>query len=81
MPLNLGKVVYTGNEHVTYELVPCPECGSTGEITLRRDALEAYHDGAFIQHAFPELTPDIRERMMTGICGPCFDKLFGEEDE
>ncbi len=33
-----------------------------------------------IQNAMPELTADQREFLISGICGTCFDKMFGEDD-
>ena len=33
---------------------------------------------AKIQHALPSLSDDERELLMSGICGRCFDKMFGE---
>ena len=32
--------------------------------------------GAFVQDAFPMLSADDRERLVTGICGPCWERLF-----
>jgi hypothetical protein len=37
--------------------------------------------GKFIQHALPYLTAAERELLKTGICGPCFDQVCGEEEE
>ena len=34
-----------------------------------------------IQGAFPELTADQREQVMSGLHGPCFDKLFEGMEE
>jgi hypothetical protein len=47
-------------------------------------AIEAWDNGrgAFVQDAFPMLTPPERERLVTGICGPCWEALFaGSGDE
>jgi len=35
--------------------------------------------GALVQEAFPELTRTQREAMVTGICDPCWKKVFPEE--
>jgi hypothetical protein len=42
---------------------------------------EAWKGGKPIQDAFPYLAPSLREILMTGICGECFDKLFPPEEE
>ena len=34
-----------------------------------------------IQDAFPELSKEDRERLITGICPKCWKELFGDEDE
>ena len=32
--------------------------------------------GVLVQDAFPSLSPEEREQMISGICGKCFDSLF-----
>lgn len=51
-------------------------------ITLRQivEGFERYDEGVLIQDAFPFLTPDEREFMMTGITPEEWDRLFGEEE-
>ena len=34
-----------------------------------------------IQNAMPNLSADDRELLISGICGPCFDKMFPPEEE
>lgn len=63
--------------------VPCPgvgrECGTTEVLTVNGTDLFAYNQGELIQNAFPYLTPAQRDRLIHGLCEPCFDRL-GEED-
>jgi len=40
-----------------------------------------WKEGKLIQDAMPYLTPEEREMLISGICGECFNYLFGEEDE
>ena len=42
-----------------------------------------WSDGELAQVAFPYLSADEREMLITGICPTCWDKMFddGEEDE
>lgn len=61
--------------------------GGIGEITVNhsydkcQQALFTYNQGAKIQRAFPFLTLDEREFMMTGMGGPEFDELCAEIEE
>ena len=37
---------------------------------------EAWENGKLIQDVMPYLSADEREVLISGICGPCFDKMF-----
>ncbi len=41
----------------------------------------AWRDGTLIQNAFPNLTVDEREFILTGLLGDEFNKFVGEDDE
>lgn len=73
-PLALTVTVNTG---------PCLVCGKDGEITLPKEAWQAYDDGKgqHIQHAWPQGTPAQREQLINGTHGPCFAEMFPPEDE
>jgi hypothetical protein len=43
--------------------------------------LAAYEDGELIQSAFPYLTSEQRELMLTGLTGDMWDEMFGDEEE
>lgn len=70
-----------------HRLIPkCPVCKRGSDITLRGSDYFAYFQrGAYIQDAFPYLTPEEREVMMTGLHpGDCNKKFWadlGEEDD
>lgn len=56
--------------------VHCRDCGK--EFSLAIDPAD-YFDwthGKLAQRAFPYLTADERELLISGICGACFDKIF-----
>lgn len=59
----------------------CVDCGSVTDITINARDLYNYHNGMHIQTAFPYVSRDNRELMMTGICGTCFSNMFGMEDD
>ena len=44
-------------------------------------SLYLYNQGAMIQDAFPDSTPDERETIKSGIHGKCWDDFFGEVAE
>jgi hypothetical protein len=46
---------------------------------LETAAVEAWRSGQLIQDVFPDLTPDVREQIMTGYHSACFDLAMGEE--
>lgn len=60
----------------------CRDCGKAVELELSQEQIDRYNNGALAQNAFPHLTPDEREIIISGICGECFDELcaMAEED-
>lgn len=59
----------------------CPMCGDTAILSLPEAGYEAWQNGAMIQNALPDLDADDRERLISGICPSCWDKMFGAPDE
>lgn len=61
----------------------CPICRKSHEVKIRRAS--DYHDFAFggkhAQDAFPYLSAQEREMLISGICGACWDNLFADEEE
>ena len=57
----------------------CPVCGDTEDIYTPSKNYIAWKDGMLIQNAMPCLSSNDRERLMSGICPACFDKMFGED--
>lgn len=56
----------------------CPLCGRYHNVKVKEEDYKKYENGMLIQNAFPYLSADEREMLMTGICGECFDKMFGK---
>lgn len=52
------------------------------EVTIHVpvDEFMAWDSGGMIQTAMPSVTADDRELLISGTCGPCFDKMFKEEE-
>ena len=57
----------------------CEQCGHVFKIDVPEAALKAWRDGELIQNAFPTMPKDIRELLISGICGSCFDRIFKED--
>lgn len=54
----------------------CPECGDLNFVRVEKNDYYAWKRGTKVQVAFPYLNADQRELLMTGICPPCWDKMF-----
>lgn len=60
----------------------CPMCGHANEIAVNEeDYYDWSFDGVLVQDAFPYLSADEREMLISGICPKCWNKLFSEEEE
>lgn len=57
----------------------CPFCGEVFEIHVPLAGFEAWQNGELVQNAFPELTAENREFLISGMCRDCQEKIFGEE--
>lgn len=58
----------------------CPLCGKETIIEVEESAWEQYEAGDLAQNCFPDLSPDKREMLISGICPECFDKAFPDEE-
>jgi hypothetical protein len=60
----------------------CRICRKEFKINVKKADYDAWKNGEkLIQQAFPYLTDNEREVLISGICSPCFDELLslGEE--
>ena len=60
-----------------------PMTGKSHELDLpiTQEQLDAWQNGALIQAVMPNLTPDQREFLMTGLLPDDWDQIFPEEQE
>jgi hypothetical protein len=63
------------------ESLPCPKCGDIYKLEIAGRELHAYHRQDMVEEVLPTLSPEDRERFITGICPPCWDKMFQYEEE
>lgn len=59
----------------------CPFCEKTHILIVPAEGWTAYNNGVLIQDAFPNMTADEREFILTGICPECWDSMVGDEDD
>lgn len=59
----------------------CILCDKMQFISVSTEDYEKYKAGMFVQDAFPYLTADQREVLISGTCGECFDKLMKPDKE
>lgn len=69
--------------HILSTRSACGLCKKDSSLDIRvtREQADAYLGGAMIQDVCPELSVDIREQLISGMHGKCFDELFDEAPE
>lgn len=55
-------------------------CGKSYTVVVPHGGFIAWRNGGRIQDCLPTLSNEDRESLMTGICGECWDKLYGGEE-
>jgi hypothetical protein len=58
----------------------CAFCRKIGTVTIPESGYHLWNNGAYIQDAFPTLSLDEREQIISGTHGECFDRMFKEEE-
>lgn len=65
-----------------YVSTVCPMCGKTHLLTMTNEQFERLEAGEeHIQDIFPDWSLDDRERLISGACPECWDKVFGGDDD
>ena len=59
----------------------CPFCGVKNIIKVNQKDYLDWQNGKMVQDAFPYLSADEREMLISGICPTCWDKYFGSDEE
>ena len=63
------------------ESLPCPKCGDKLVLQLPGRQVHAYHNNCYVDEVLPDSSPEDRERFITGICPPCWEKMFNPKIE
>lgn len=58
----------------------CPFCGMPHDVEVDFLDFCAWQNGELAQHAFPYLSADEREMLISGICPTCWSKTFDAMD-
>ena len=58
----------------------CPFCGRANEVEVNEDDYFDWDDGKHAQDAFPYLSANEREMLISGICPTCWERTFGGDD-
>ena len=59
----------------------CPICGKFHEVMVSEADYYNWQDGELAQNAFPYLSAEEREILISGICPTCWDKMFPVQEE
>ena len=68
------------NERYVVTSHPCPTCGEEKTVSISSEQLFAYRQGGYAQTVLSDYDADTRERFITGICGGCWNEMFGDEE-
>jgi hypothetical protein len=58
----------------------CPGCGLGARVEVDAEGYAAWRGGELIHRALPLLSDSERERLITGLCDPCWDKWTEAEE-
>lgn len=68
--------------HREYKIITsCPFCGHADAVFVNEDDYWDWQDGVLVQDAFPYLSANEREMLISGCCSQCWDKMFPSEQE
>ena len=58
----------------------CKYCDYEENISVHESDYISWHNGKFIQDAFPYLTAGQRELMISNTCDDCWNRFFPDDD-
>lgn len=59
----------------------CPMCGMYTIILVNEEDLKRWQCGELAQNAFPYLSVEEREMLISGLCPNCWEALYPDPDE
>lgn len=61
-------------------IIPCVFCHNDHIVSVKKEDYWAWQNGKHAQDAFPYLSVNDREMLISGICPTCWNKMFGGEN-
>ena len=62
--------------------IKCPHCSKINNIYMSKKKYDEYiNQKDLIQNIFPDITPQEREILISGICPDCWNEIFSNNDE
>lgn len=58
----------------------CTHCGDLNRILLDKEGFILWQQGEFVRNAWPHLSQDERELVISGTHKECWDAMFGDEE-
>lgn len=58
----------------------CSECGRAVALKVRDEDWVRRRNGELVQHCFPYLSAAEREMFVSGVCGECWETMFGSDE-
>ena len=74
------KVEVRYNRREVCVVTTCPFCGRSNAVEVNEIDYLDWQDGKMAQDAFPYLSADEREMLISGIDSECWDKMFGGDE-
>lgn len=59
----------------------CKHCDETVTVLINGPQIWKINQGATVQEVMPFANPELRERFISGTCGKCWTKMFGQDEE
>ena len=66
---------------IVYITDPCIFCHETHAINLSPEGYAKWQKGEYVSVAFPELTPEEQEMLVSGTCGKCWDQFMVDKED
>ena len=65
---------------VEFVTQPCRVCNQRSKVLVDPDSLAEWRRGQYVQIAFPDMTPEQRELLVSGTHASCWRDLFGDDE-
>jgi hypothetical protein len=76
--MKISKLEKIKEGHYRVSSATCPECHTSETIEVSSKWVFDMHQGGTVSELlpFPKYSMDLRERFISGLCAPCWDKVM-----